>query len=52
MITSYIKTHPEQMYKKSDDCKDMQHHVLGLCYQSLSSVTTVKTHHLVSSCLY
>jgi hypothetical protein len=21
MITSYIKTHPEQMYKKSDDCK-------------------------------
>jgi hypothetical protein len=20
MITSYIKTHPEQMYKKSDDC--------------------------------
>jgi hypothetical protein len=50
MITSYIKTHPEQMYKKSDDCKG-KHHVLGLCYQSLSSVTTVKTHHLVSSCL-
>lgn len=21
MITSYIKTHPEQMYKKADDCK-------------------------------
>jgi hypothetical protein len=51
MITSYIKTHPEQMYRSQMIVRDMQHHVLGLCYQSLSSVTTVKTHHLVSSCL-
>jgi hypothetical protein len=51
MITSYIKTHLSKCIRSQMIVRDMQHHVLGLCYQSLSSVTTVKTHHLVSSCL-